>query len=167
MAIFCWLQHLVEVFGEPLQAVKVQLVTDSEASIVIQKSVQELRGLKDVLRPDVDVALAISSKQKILPWIKLKMVKVKSHILIEEAQNQLHWEVNDIADKLATTARQKVENQEEEAALPILLEGSIVGCKVEGILCGNGMKKKVREQIGTADLINYLCYKYLWTKEIF
>ena len=117
--------------------------------------------------PGVDVALAISSKQKILPWVKLKMVKVKSHIPIEEAQNQFHWEVNDLADKLATTVRQKVENQEERAALPILLEGSIVGCRVEGILCGNEMKKKVREQIGTVDLINYLCYKYLWTKEIF
>ena len=108
LAVWFWLCHFSKIFGEPRFTIEVVLVTDSEASMTIIEILKQKHGLKDVLRPDTDIALAMQHTRDTLPWIKLRTNKVKSHIAVEEASNEFYWEANDLADKLATEARAKV-----------------------------------------------------------
>ena len=75
--------------------------------------------MKDGLKLDVDVGLAIDAKMQHISWIKVEILKVWSHIAVEEAPNEFYWMVNDTADRLATEAKKKVEEQEEVAKIPV------------------------------------------------
>ena len=97
------------------------------------------RGIKDLLKSDVDIALAMHNKEQQLTWANISMVKVKSHIPIEEATNEFFWEANDTTDQLATKARQKEVQERYPASPPVMLTGTIAGCYIEGQLHNNNL----------------------------
>ena len=74
------------------------------------------------------------------------MVKVKSHIPIEEATNEFFWVANDTADQLATKARQTEAQERYTARQPVMLPGSMAGCYIEGKLQNNNLKKKLQSK---------------------
>ena len=166
LAIDFWLQHMVETFGEPNAAVEVHIVTDSQASIDIVSNVQNKIGIKDVLKPDTDVALAILHQRAKLPWMKYHMIKVKSHIAVEEAPNEFFWRVNDTSDQLATEARDKAITNEVVAKRPRLLPGMVLGCKIGNELIYQDLKVRLHKQLHEDTLYQYLCSKYGWTDSV-
>ena len=167
LAIFYWLAHLYTVFGEPAKRVEVLIVTDSAASLQIRENMKSIRGIKDVLKPDVDIALDMHEKEQGLKWAKIAMVKVKSHIAIEEATNDFYWELNDLADQLATKARQKEIQDLYPARAPTILEGTKAVCHIDGQLCNNFLNAKLKEQMSLKKIQEYLCNKHSWTDSIF
>lgn len=90
LVIIYWLHRLITAMGTPGWDLAVQLVTDSKASIDIMEQCDSLIGLKDGLRPEMDVALEIFLKLTDLA-IKLEVIKVKSHIAVDEAPDENHW----------------------------------------------------------------------------
>lgn len=108
LAVVYWVAHLIQTLGEPGFPLDIQLVTDSQASIDIQENAEKVLGLKDVMKPEMDLALKITNRKKEIEWAGFTVIKIRSYIAQEEAQNESHWLVNDIADKLATEAREKV-----------------------------------------------------------
>ena len=63
LAIYYWLEHMCTLFGEPAKRVEVIIVTDSAASLQIWENMKNIRGIKDVLKPDVDIALDMHDKE--------------------------------------------------------------------------------------------------------
>ena len=90
--------------GIPGWDLSVDLVTDSKASIDIMDQCNSPIGLKDVLRPEMDVALEICVNLGGLN-VNVKVIKVRSHIDANKVPDQRHREVNDMTDKLATERR--------------------------------------------------------------
>ena len=166
LAIDFWLQHMVVTFGEPTAAVEVHIVTDSQASIDIVNNVRNKIGIKDVLKPDTDVALAILYQRAKLPWMKYHVIKVRSHIAVEESPNEFFWMVNDTSDQLAMEARDKVITNEIVAKRPILLPGMVIGCKIGPELIYQDLKVRLHKQLHEDTIHQYLCSKYGWTESV-
>ena len=128
LALEYWFEHMEAVLGEPYGRIEIDIVTDSQASIDILRNLECKLGIKDVLKPDVDVGLAILFKRQNRHWADFTTIKVRSHITVEDAPDELLWLVNEEADKLATEAREKVIAQELDVRTPQLLPGMRAGC---------------------------------------
>ena len=76
LSIEYWLCHLLELYGEPANKVSVWIVTDSQASTEILDKLQSTVGMKEVLRADVEVALAIQHCRRERNCIKYLRTKV-------------------------------------------------------------------------------------------
>ena len=55
-----WMRRLQKKWGRPRHKPRVILVTDSQASIDIMENLQNVMGLKHVLKPDMDIALELA-----------------------------------------------------------------------------------------------------------
>ena len=167
LAIEYWLEHMQEVLGEPNGKIKINLVTDSQASIEILKNLEWVIGIKAVLKADVDVGLAIFHKRKQTQWAQFTTTKVKSHIAMADAPDDLCWLVNEEADGLAIEAREKVGSKEMEARSPCLLPGTRAGCVIGDTMVTQNLKQQIQSQIHDSTLSQYLCEKYSWSERIF
>ena len=161
LAIEYWLEHMTHTFGEPPGPVQIQLVTDSSASISILEKTTNRVGLKDVMTPDVEIALAILHQRQKTPWTKFTAVKVQSHIDVTDAPDEFLWQVNFHSDRLATEAREKVKQQEMEASPPCLLDGMKVGCFINGNLVYTALKDTVMAHLHSQTMKSYLQNKYM------
>ena len=170
MAQLCieyWVDHLIRRIGEPGYQLAVTLVTDSKASIDILEQIPNKIGLKEFLQPDTDVAMEVAALRSKNSCRHTETIKVNGHIDIEEAPDEFHWRLNDEADKLATLAREKVENGLLEASRPVLLPKSKVVCSISGILCINNMNVHIHQALTSTTIQEYLCNKYSWTVPVF
>ena len=158
---------MMHTFGEPPGPVQIQLVTDSSASISILEKTKNRVGLKDVMTPDVEIALAILHQQEKTPWTKFTPVKVQSHIDVTDAPDEFLWQVNFHSDRLATEAREKVNQQELEARPPCLLDGMKVGCFINGNLVYTALKDTVMAHLHSQTMKSYLQNKYNWSETEF
>ena len=97
VAVEYWIDHLLQLLGIPLWDLSVTVVTDSQASIDIVQNCGSVGGLKDVLRPEYDVASELHRLRGRLEFSH-EVIKVRSHISVEEAPDESHWMINDMAD---------------------------------------------------------------------
>ncbi len=167
LCIEYWLDHLIRTLGEPGCHLSVQLVTDSKASIDILDNMENKIGMTEFLKPDMDVAMAVAARRARRSRCKMDIIKVNSHIGLEEAPDEFHWRLNEEADKLATLARTKVESGRMASRKPVLLPESKVTCSVDGILCTNNMTQVIHHALTTPMIQEYLCIKYGWTASVF
>jgi len=167
LSVEYWLSHLMEIYGEPDTNVSVRIVTDSQASTVILENLQRTVGLKDVLRADADVALAILHCRRERNCITYLRTKVQSHIPLEAAPDEQDWIVNHEADLLATEARTKVHEEEMIAHPPGFLSGSGAMPVVGGVPVTTRLSSNLNEYLYGQVLQDYLSLKYGWRKNTF
>ena len=167
LSIEYWVAHLVEIFGVPRETVQITLVTDSQASIQILDSITKVVGMKPLLKPDWEVAMEITRQRSTNPHCHFEMQKVISHIAVEEAPDEVYWRVNDAADKLATRAREEVETGALQAKDPVFLSGYRAVCCMDNRLCLWDLNKTIQKRVSQADIQEFLCIKYSWTRQIF
>ena len=167
LCVVYWISHLIERLGEPKEKLAAFLVTDSQASIDIMANMDRIIGLKDVLTPDIDVAMALSWKRNQIQHCNLEVVKVTSHISIEEAPNETYWMINEEADRLATLARQEVLRGNLTAVPPGMIPGVKAICSVTGRIFTRELKTEIQAAVCLPRLEEFMCLKYGWTRKTF
>ena len=162
LAVVYWLDHLIQVIGEPCEEVDIHLVTDSQASIDILGRCTQNIGIKDVMKPERDVSEALKHRRDKLQRIRYTVIKVRSHITKDEADNESHWEINQMADTLATEARSKALRSELRITEPMLFEGVKAGCMRRGRIITGALKREIQTALYEAKLKHYLSLKHGW-----
>ena len=102
-----------------------------------------------------------------LPCTRYTVSKVKSHIDKEEAEDESHWEINNIADRLATEARGKVLSDKLRLTEPMFFEGVKAGCMRWGQLITGTLKTEIQQVLYEEKMKQYLGLKYGWNESIF
>ncbi len=165
LAVMYRIDHFIKNFGESGWEVHIHLVMDSQASIDILEHSTEAIGIKDVMRAEMDVADAVWYRRDNLPRTRYTVSKVKSHINKEEAEDESHWEINNMADRLATDARGKVLSV--RLTEPMLFEGVKAGCMRRGRLITGTLKTEIQQVLYEDKIKQYLGLKYGWNESIF
>ena len=163
LAVAYWISHLFQVLGDPGRVLTVQLVTDSQASIDIMENLEKAIGLKDYLKPEVEIAMELTDCWRRLKLVEYTVIKVQSHIAVEDSSNETYWKANDIADTLATQARAKVENDEMDKREPMWIPGAKASCFVQGHMVIGSLKDSIQRTLYEENLQTYLLEKYGWT----
>ena len=167
LGIEYWLDSFVKQWGVPRGQINVILITDSQASIEIMMNAHKIIGIKDTLRADMDVGLEIAAKQQTNHWFKRQVAKVESHIDEDEAPNAFYWKCNDIADTLATVARDIFTLEELRRHTPLILPGTKAGVMIRGRIVNNDLYGALREAINGQEMKEYFLNKYAWTDKTF
>ena len=168
LSVEYWIAHLINILGEPIEELSIKLITDSQASIMIRDRMSRMLGMRDYLRAEVDVAMEIHHHRKINDnCTRLEIVKVQSHIEIENAPDEFFWTVNEEADRLATHARDEVLRGRLTVRDPCFLDASKATCVYNGQMCISNLKDMVQTAIHAPDLRDYLCRKYGWLNSTF
>ena len=94
-------------------------------------------------------------------------MKVNSHIDRIEAPNERFCDLNDSADQLATSARDKVTQGEMEAREPCMLPHSRITCWIDNKMTTNDRDKRIRDTSTGESLKQYLCDKHGWSNAEF
>ena len=159
IAIEYWIQHLAKRLGLTNIKLQVVIITDNAASISIVEGLTQEIGVKQYLQPEAEAGMELATLQRLQTKIKYEIIKVNSHIEREEPQNERFWDLNDLADRLATDAREKTMTGEMEARSPCMLSHAKVACFVNGKMTTNNRETVLREAIFEKPLINHLCLK--------
>ena len=168
LCIEYWLDHLYRLWGSPKHKLQLKVITDSQASLIIMDNMKNIVSMKDVLRPDVDVAMELARlRQQNSKHNTLQLIKVKSHIGRDEAPNETYWQANNDADELATFAREQVQAGTIIAYPPQFLKGSSAVASIGGKLCLSGVKQQIYTKIYQRDLEEFLMRKYDWNSQTF
>ena len=162
-----WLQKFTKRWGRPRYPIKVQIVTDSQASIDIMDNVQKILGIKDTLRSEMDVALELGRMRRVNNWASRDIIKVESHIEVEQAPNPFLWFCNDRADKLATVARDELGMESLKKMDPLVFKGTRAVCIIDSYHINNNLYKELQDITMGRILEQFLINKYGWTEEIF
>ena len=162
-----WLNHFQEWWGEPRSMKKVVLITDSQSSMDIMLNVQKITGLKDTLRAEMDVAMELGRQRALNWWVQRDIIKVESHIEQAQAPNEFYWSCNDIADKLATKAREWFSLEELQNKPAIVLQGTRAICMLDGIPVNSDLYNALHEKMMGGALRRFLIEKNGWTTSIF
>ena len=128
--------------------VTIILITDSKASIDILQNIQTIEGIKDTLAADMDVGLEIAELQQINSWASRHVVKVQSHITEEEALDKFDWACNNMADELATKAREFFSLQYVRNLPNGVGPGTKAGCKIEGRIINDTLYEVLKDHMG-------------------
>ena len=157
LCIEYWMEHLYSIWGPLKHQITLEVVTDSQASLIIMENMKNIVGMNDVLRPDVDVAMEVARiRKKNAQYCTLELIKVKSHIDKEEPPKEIYWQVNYEADELATFARNQVNDGRISAYHPQVLPGSAAVVSIDGQLCLTEIKQKIYTRIYQLELEEFL-----------
>ena len=167
LGIEMWLEKLVDQWGVPRQKLQLTLVTDSQVSIDILQKVPEGIGIKDMLQPEMDIALEIYRLQQKHFWTEWQVKKVESHIDRTSAPDEFFWDCNDIADQLATKARDEFSEEDLRQRIGYVHLGTKIGCKIGGVIENNQLYKVLKLHINGRELKQHLMEKNDWTDTIF
>lgn len=140
------------------------VVTDSQASIDIVQNCGSVHSLKDVLRPEYDVASELYRLRERLN-VYHEIIKVRSHIDVEEASDECHWMINDMADRLATEARAKALDGKLRLTMPILFPGAKAGCFYRNWMITGSTSLAVQTALYKDQMVTYLMQKYRWSSQ--
>ena len=162
VAVEYWIEHLLQLLGTPLWDLTVTVVTDSQASIDIVQNCGSVYGLKDVLRPEYDVASELHRLREKFEFSH-NVIKVRSHISVEDAPDERHWLINDMADRLATEARDKAVNGDLRLTKPLLFPGAMAGCFHQQRMITGSMALAVQTALYEERMVIFLMQKYGWT----
>ncbi len=167
LGIDYWFSRVQSRWGTPRCNLLVTLVTDSQSSIEILNKVEHIIGIKDVLQPEMDVALEIYNLRLAHTWILWDIQKVESHIAVEEAPNEFYWECNAFVDSLATKARETATLEDLKKRENFIFLGAKIGCKIAGRIENNSLYQVLKHTINGRELKPYLMEKYSWNEDIF
>ena len=162
-----WLLQFGKKLGEPVSGVKIKLITDSQASIMIREGVHNVRSMKALLTPDVEIAMEIARCRHDNKYSCIEFHKVKSHISIDEAPDEFFWRINEEADALATAARDEVKAGRFQAHRPLFLEGAQAMCIINGHINTANLKDRVYDSIYESATTTFLCNRYNWMEKVF
>ena len=167
LGIEYWLSRLERKWGRPRNGINLLLITDSQASLDIMENVGNQIGIKDTLRPEMDVAMELHHQCTKHPWVRRNISKVESHINILDSPDEFEWECNTYVDALATKARLEFPLTNLKAQRHYLLPGVRAGCKINGRLVNNTLYQSLKQHVNGTTLRTYLMEKYAWTETIF
>ena len=164
LGIEYWLTRLETKWGRPRKGLQITLITDSQASIDIMANIPNITGIKDTLKPEMDVALELYQQRAAHPWILWNNCKVESHIDEEDAPDLFNWGCNKYVDEEATKARTEFSIQSLQQRADFLFPGAKAGCKIDGRVVNNGLYERLKYHVNGHKLQTYLMEKYHWTK---
>lgn len=167
LCIEYWINELVWRLGTPRSQLNIHLITDSQASIMMRERFDKVIGIKYYLRSDMDVIMELARQRKLNDHSRLEIHKVRSHIGVEEAENEQYWTVNVEADALATLVRDKVERGVMEANYPCPLPGVKAICMTTSIPWTGDIKSRLYSAVHGWSMKEFLCRKYSWTEQTF
>ena len=167
LALECWLHRFAERWGVPRGKLTIDIITDSQASIDIMENVPRITGITDTLRAEMDVALELNRQRNENWWIQRDMIKVESHIEKIQAPNEFYWECNEIADALATSARERFSLEELRTKPSLVLLGTRAICMIDGCQVNNDLQQVLQEKLMGDVLKQFLMEKYGWNNSIF
>ncbi len=75
LGIKYWLSKLENRWGKPRNGVKIALITDSQASIDIMENMPNITGIKDTLRPEMDVAMELYQQRLSHNWCPVECLQ--------------------------------------------------------------------------------------------
>ncbi len=161
------LSKLAHQWGRPRNGISIMLITDSQASIEIMQNVGHPLGIKDTLRPEMDVAMELHQERTTNSWVSRQIRKVESHISVEDAPDEFEWECNNYVDQMATIARSEFRLNDLQKQPQFLFLRVKAGCQIKGRIVNNALYKSLKIHIKGRDLQMYLMEKYNWTETIF
>ena len=161
-----YLNRLASRWGVPRGTFALKLVTDSKASIAIMENTHSWLGIKDTLSADMDIGMEIARYQVKNFWVSRETCKVESHIEEEAAPDTFLWKCNELADNLATTARESYTAQTLQKDRSLLFPGTKAGCVINGRHENNDLYRSLKEHITGRNLQIYLMEKYGWSAAI-
>jgi len=162
-----WFRRLGAKWGIPNTPIRVALITDSQASIEIINNTYNMIGIKDTLKPDMDIGLEVSHLHGLNRWISRQVIKVESHIEEDKAPNKFNWECNNLVDNLATAARD-IFSVDTLRLKPLgVLPGTRACCVVNRQTVNNDLYRKLKNHINGKQLQHFLLNKYGWTGQVF
>ena len=167
MSVEYWLGQLRKKLGEPESCIQIKLITDSQASIQIREGLQNRFSMKNLLQPDIDVAMEIDRCQTENTHSHVEFHKVKSHIEEADAPNDFFWRINEEADTLATAARVEALAGTLQAHKPPFLTGARAMCTIQGQICTAKLHKRVYNSVYESLTEEYLCHRYNWLEKVF
>ena len=162
-----WLEDLANQWGRPRNSCRMVLVTDSQSSIDIMKNIPQGIGIRDMLKPELDVGLELYETQLTNSWVYRRVEKVVSHIELDDAPNEFYWGCNCLADEMATRARHILKIENLQGIDHHVLKGTQVGCKIDGRIENNNLHNTIKEHIQGRELKFFLMEKYGWPDHIF
>lgn len=80
-------------------------------------------------------------------WIGRDIVKVQSHIPVEQEPDEFFWYCNEQADRLATTARDNFSLGYLQQQQPTLLKGTRAICCINGQHVNNNLYVHLQEKM--------------------
>ena len=167
LAVEYWIKRLQKRWGVPRNGLTVTLVTDSQSSIDIMDKISGASSIRDMLNPEMDVALEIYQQRLLKPWVLVEIVKVQSHIELSQAPDEFFWHCNLLADQMATNARNiytiETVKQQEMHLFPAARAAIRINDRIEN----NNLYMRLKEDINGQVMKNYLLEKYSWTNELF
>lgn len=99
-----WMSRFCQWWGIPRNKVYLTLITDSQVSIDIIQNLSEMVGIKNSLKPEMDVAFELYQLRLTHFWLLWNVIRVESHIDESEASAEFNWACNEYVDALATKA---------------------------------------------------------------
>lgn len=115
----------------------------------------------------MDVALELGRQRSHNWWVQREIIKVEMHIDIDQAPNALYWFCNDIADKLATKARERLSLEELQNKPAIVLHGTRAICIIDGGHVNSDLHNALQEKMMGGALKRFLVEKNGWATSIF
>ena len=128
---------------------------------------QQVTGLKDTIRAEMDVALELGRQRQANWWVHRELVKVESHIEMIHAPNTFYWTCNDKADKLASIARDCFSLDELKKQHFPVLQGTRAICVIDGRQVNNDLLPALKEKLMGSALKMFLMEKYGWNEVMF
>ena len=159
-----WFARLETKWGRPRKGLQIILITDSQASIEIMANIPNIMGIKDTLKPEMDIALELFQKRAAHPWIRIHICKVESHIDMEDAPDTFYWGCNNYVDEEATKARIEFTVPILQQREDFLFPGAMAGCKIAGRIVNNGLYERLKYHVNGYKLQLYLMEKHHWSK---
>ena len=125
--------------------------------------VPHILGIKDALRPELDVALEVYNQRLSHPWTPWRICKVESHIKEDEAPDFFQWEWNNYVDSQATKARLDYLIHNLKKRPGFVFPRAKEGWKIDGRIINNSLYDKIKHCVNRKALRTYLMEKYNWT----
>ena len=162
-----WINRLSKRWGTPRRPIRMELITDSKASIDIMSNVEAILGVGDTLRAEMDVALKIYAQRNSRQWVQRSVTKVQSHIEQFQVPDEYAWMCNERADTLATSAREVYTEDRVKTLPPIMWDGTIAVCKIGGLDVNNDLFGQLRLSMTGDTMRGFLINKYEWSERVF
>ena len=163
------IQYLINIFQEWIGCPKngeFIVITDSEAAKTIRGREIASYDSAVFLKQEMDVEMEIRRMEKLSKLEKMEIIWTKSHV-DGVSDNPYYSALNEMADQLATKAREGVIKKTIKQQIYHLFPGNKIALSINGYLVHNNRKSIIRRECHQAALKQYLINKFEWEERTF
>jgi len=164
LAVEYIMQILGTMWGLPNINLGLAIISDIESAIGSREdNGKVVLGAKGIIRPDIELKMALNRLEEDSKWIKRRIEWTKSHVN-KEGLASYETVINQKADDLATTGRETVLSGERQPVQHHMYPGAVAGIKIQGENVTNNVVKNVRKWSHHRKTKIYLKEKYGWAE---